>query len=329
MTFDATFLGLAGFLAEVGTIGTDGFWFPKQASNLAATVDWLWYFIYYISVAGVLLVLALTAFFVWKYRAREGHVERKTSTHNTALELGWTLPLIPPMIVMFYVGLTGYVDLRTPPRGAYDINVTARKWAWTFTYPNGHQSDTLHAPAGEPVRMVMTSEDVLHSFWIPAFRVKQDVVPGRYATLWFDAEPGEYVLECTEYCGTKHSDMLAKVVIQPRAEFDKWLDEQSSLLARMSPEEAGKQVFANKGCVACHSTDGTQIIGPTFKGLYNHEVPLADGTKVVADENYIRESILDPQAKLVAGFGPVMPTFQGTIKDEEITALIAYIKTLK
>jgi cytochrome c oxidase subunit 2 len=176
----------------------------------------------------------------------------------------------------------------------------------------------------------MTSEDVIHSLYIPAFRIKKDVVPGRYTKMFFRAtQPGEYVLLCTQYCGTGHSSMMAQVVVHRPGEFEKWRENAASFVERLSPAEAGKRLFSGRGCQTCHSLDGTRLVGPTFKGLFGSTVPLSDGGRVAADENYIRESILSPAARIVATYDPVMPTYQGRIKDKEITALIEYIKTVK
>jgi cytochrome c oxidase subunit II len=218
--------------------------------------------------------------------------------------------------------------MTTPPRNAYEVSVTGQKWNWLFTYPNGHISDELHVPVDRPVLLTMTSEDVIHSLWIPAFRVKMDVVPGRYTRTWFEAHtPGTYPLLCTEYCGVGHADMLSKVIVHPSGRFETWLEAASNLLDTMPPAEAGELLSQRLGCIACHSLDGSSGIGPTFLDLYGRTVTTRDGRQLIADDNYIRESIIDPMAVLTAGYDPVMPTYAGRIKDQEITSIIAFLKS--
>ncbi len=190
--------------------------------------------------------------------------------------------------------------------------------------------ENLHVPVSTSVRLVMTSEDVIHGFFIPAFRIKHDVVPGRYERLWFKAvRAGEYQIYCTQYCGKGHSEMLAKVVVHEPGGFEKWLENAGNFLNRMPPAQAGEKLLITRGCKQCHSVDGSGGTGPTFKGIWGHNVALRGGATVLVDENYLRESIVDPQAKIVAGFEPVMPTFKGRLKDKEITAVIEYLKTVK
>jgi cytochrome c oxidase subunit 2 len=221
------------------------------------------------------------------------------------------------------------MNLATPPGNSYEISVTGQKWQWFFTYPNGFVSSELHVPEDRPVKLVMTSEDVIHSLWIPAFRVKKDVVPGRYTRTWFEAsEAGTYPLLCTEYCGTGHSDMLSVVTVHPSGTFETWLEKAANLYDTMPPAEAGEMLVQRNGCLQCHSVTGAPGIAPTFKDLYGHAVPLKDGGSVLADENYIRESIVDPMASIVAGYDPVMPTYAGKIKDKEIGYIIAFLKSI-
>ncbi len=325
MTMIATYLASA----LVGQADTGSFWFPAQASENAPAVDFLFNFILYISAFFFALVITLMVVFVVRYRRRAGVEAQKTATHNTKLELAWSI--IPGILLMtmFVMGAKAYVEMRNPPDDALEIQVTGQKWAWSFTYPNGHVDPELHVPVGQPVRLVLTSEDVIHSLFIPAFRIKMDAVPGRYTKEWFKAtETGSFQIFCAEYCGTKHSDMLSQVVVHPAGEYEKWLADSSNLLAKLTPVEAGKKLYETYGCKACHTLDGTPGIGPSWKGLYGRHETFTDGTNAVAEENYIRESIVDPQAKIVAGFGPVMPTFKGKLKDAEITAIIEYIKSL-
>jgi len=222
------------------------------------------------------------------------------------------------------------MTMQQAPPNCYDLRVTARQWAWQFVYPNGHVDENLHVPAGEPIRLTMTSQDVIHGLWIPALRVKKDVVPGRYSSLWFQADkPGAYNLLCTQYCGDEHSNMLASLVVHTRADYENWLKDAANYLKTLPPAEAGKILYQRRGCGQCHSTDGTAGTGPSLKGIFGTRQRMSDGRDVLVDDNYIRESILEPQAKIVAGYQPVMSTYKGLLSDDDVTALIEYIKSLK
>jgi cytochrome c oxidase subunit 2 len=222
------------------------------------------------------------------------------------------------------------MDIATPPDNAYEVQVTGQKWNWLFTYPGGYVDPDLHVPVDTPVRLVLSSQDVIHSFFVPAFRIKRDVVPGRYNKTWFQSEkPGSYQVFCAEYCGTSHSTMLAKVVVHEPGQFERWLAEASNFLDKMPPEEAGEKLYLQRGCPQCHSVDGKPSTGPTFAGLFGSSVALSGGGSVGVDEDYIRTSILEPSAQVVAGYEPVMPSFQGRLNDREIDAIIAYLKTLQ
>ena len=317
---------LRPFLAQL----PDTFWMPAQASSKAAEVDTVFYVIYWLSVFFFALIVGLMTWFVVRYRRRRaGEDAGPSANHNLALEVIWTAIPVVVSVVLFVVGFRSFMNIATPPRNAYEISVIGQKWNWFFTYPNGHVSDELHVPLDTPVQLTMTSEDVIHSLWIPAFRVKKDVVPGRYTKTWFQAEePGTYPLLCTEYCGTGHSDMLSVVTVHQAGMFEVWLEKASNLLDTMPPAEAGELLVQRKGCVQCHSLDGSANVGPTFRELFGHAVALKGGGEVTADENYIRQSILEPMADIVAGYEPVMPTYAGKLKDQEITAIIAYLKTI-
>ena len=317
-------------LAQAGE-GT--FWFPAQAAEDAAKVDDLFYFVLYVSVFFFLLIMTILSIFVIRYRRRDDSAPQKSPSHNTVLEIVWSVIPTALVVYMFYAGFTEYLSKRQPPAETYEIGVTAQKWSWNFTYPNGHVTDVLHVPVDENVSVLMTSEDVIHSFFVPAFREKMDVVPGRYTKAWFKPTMvGEFDLFCAEYCGTSHSEMITKVVVHPQDgpdSFEEWLREDSDFLSKLSPVDAGKKVYQMRGCAQCHSTDGSSGNGPTFKGVWGTERRMADGGAVTFDENYVRESILQPKAKVLVGYEPVMPTFQGRIKDDEITALIAFLKSLQ
>jgi cytochrome c oxidase subunit 2 len=312
------------------------FWLPVQGSTKAPEVDSLFHFITGISLFFFVLIVGLIVWFLIQYRRRPGIEPQPSPHHNTVLELSWSILPSLLLVVMFYRGFTSYMDMRTPPDGAMEINVNAKKWSWLFTYSNGWGEPELHVPRDVPVTLVMTSEDVIHSLFIPAFRVKMDVVPGRYTKLWFNAtEVGEFTLFCTEYCGTRHSDMLAKVVVHDSvAEYQQWLEKASDPYTDQDGQprplaEVGAMFYTKRGCIQCLSTDGSAKTGPTFKGTFGTTQKMTDGTDVVIDENYVRESILNPMAKVRGGFRPVMPTFQGQLKDQDIGAIIAYMKSLK
>lgn len=309
---------------------TGSFWLPPPESVSAWAVDYVFYYILYLSYFFFALIVALLVGFVIRYRRRPGVEAVKTASHSMVLEAVWSLIPLALVIVMFYVGFVGYVELRSPPERAYEISVLARKWSWQFTYPDGTIDSDLHVPVGEPIRLVMSSDDVIHSLSIPAFRVKMDVVPGRYTRTWFEATtPGKYDLYCTEYCGTGHSQMLASVVVHERDDFDRWLAAAGDILgSSATPVEAGERLFRRNGCGACHSTDGTPRIGPTLKGIIGETHQFTDGSSVRVDENYIRQSILEPGAKVRQGYKNQMPTYKGRISDAEITALIQYLKSL-
>ncbi|HID21710.1 MAG TPA: cytochrome c oxidase subunit II, partial [Planctomycetaceae bacterium] len=297
------------------------------------TASWtqLWSVVNWCSVCSFffLLVVSTAVLFVVVYRRRPGREAQKTATHHNLLEVTWSVIPLLIVILIFYEGFVAYMHMQAAPPNSYEILVKAQKWTWFFTYPNGHTDNDLHVPAGQPVRLVLTSEDVIHSLSIPAFRVKMDCVPGRYAYLWFQCDdPGVYELYCTEYCGDSHSDMIARVVVHRPGEFSAWLEEAANFLKKLPPAEAGKYLFTRR-CTQCHSDDGTVKTGPTLKGIFGRRHTMAGGSSVQVDDNYIRESILDPQAKIRQGFQGVMPTFKGILSDDEITYLIEFIKTLK
>jgi cytochrome c oxidase subunit 2 len=318
----------SGSLALMAQSGS--FWLPPAESTTADAVDSVFQLILAVSTFFFALIVVLMLVFVVVYRRRPGVAPGESPSHSTPLEILWSVIPVGIVIVIFYMGFVGYMDMRTPPANAYEVRVTAQKWNWLFTYPNGHVSEKLHVPVDRPIRLTMTSEDVIHSFFVPAFRIKMDCVPGRYTKTWFHARnAGEFDLYCAEYCGTGHSDMLSKIVVHPAGTFDQWLEEEANLLARMSPAEAGEVLYRRQGCSGCHSTDGSAKTGPTFKGIYGQTHSFSNAAPAAVDDNYIRESILEPMAKIRQGYQGVMPTYKGRLKDEEITALIEYIKTLK
>lgn len=307
------------------------YWLPVSGSTTAESVDPIFNYIYWVSVVSVVLLIALMIYFVAKYKVSSRHAKPEGATdHHTGLELIWSTVPLPVVLAMFAWGFQGFVNLRTTPKDAYDIHVTGQKWKWLFEYPNGYTDDVLHVPVGQKVRTVMTSVDVVHSFGLPAFRTKEDVVPGRYTELWFEAtKAGEYPVFCDQYCGMDHSGMITKVVAHEPADFARWLDDAGRKIEMLPPAELGEKMASQNGCGACHSLDGSAKTGPTWKALFGKSETLADGTTITVDENYIRESILDPQAKIVRGFPPAMPTFKGKLSDKKIDGLIAFIKAQK
>jgi cytochrome c oxidase subunit II len=310
--------------------GGSTFWMPADAATGAAAVDGAFYFILWVSIVFFALIVGLMLWFVIRYRRRPGHMQAEHSPHHSmALELTWTIIPVILVAVMFVIGFKTFLDEATPPDNSYEIKVHAQKWKWLFEYPNGWIDTELHVPLNEPVQLLMDSTDVIHSFYVPDFRVKKDVVPGRYTKVWFEAtEAGEHNLFCAEFCGTGHSDMITKVIVHQPGGFETWLQTAANVYDTMPPAQAGAEMFKKYGCAQCHSIDGAANTGPTFKELFGSQVRFTEGQAVTADENYIRESILDPQAKTVAGFQGVMPTFQGRITDQQVGWIIEYLKSL-
>src|SRR5438105_3341227 len=298
---------------------------PDRASNMAGNVDALFIFLLILCGLMCVAIFIMILVFAAKYRRRKG-VEAEQIEGSTALELTWSgVPLLIFMGI-FAWGAIIYFQERTPPQDSAEIYTVAKQWMWKFQHMEGQREiNELHVPVGRDVKMIMTSQDVIHSFYVPAFRIKQDVLPGRYTTAWFRAtKAGTYHLFCAEYCGTQHSGMIGQVVVMEPAEYQAWLSGGGST---QSLAQTGETMFQQLGCSTCHRTD-TQGRGPNLTGLYGKKVMLADGRTVVADENYIRESILVPGAKVVSGFQPVMPVFQGLVTEEQLNSLIAYVKSL-
>lgn len=320
---------VASVVEGSATIGTGGFWLPERASTFAHRVDANWDLVYWVSVIFFALVTFLMFFFVFRYRGTHGDRATSKVTHHTGLEVFWSVVPTLIVVVLFWQGYKTFLDMVTPPQNSYEVLVSGQKWNWAFTYPNGYVDADLHVPVDTPVTLVMSSQDVIHSFFVPEFRIKRDVMPGRYTKLWFNATLlGEYDILCAEYCGTSHSEMISKLVVHERGEFDAWLEEAADFLSRMPPAEAGELLYNKRGCKQCHSVDGSSGIGPTFLGKYGSMEALTTGESILVDENYVRESIYEPQAKLTAGYDPVMPTYRGRLKEEEVTAIIEYMKTL-
>jgi cytochrome c oxidase subunit II len=300
--------------------------FPPQASAQAGQVDAIYFFMVAVTAFFSILIAALVVAFAVKYRRRHRDEVGYAIHGSLALELLWTIIPFGIVMVMFGWGAKVFFDLYRPPVGAMEIYVVGKQWMWKVQHMDGQREiNELHVPVGRPVKLIMGSEDVLHSYYIPDFRVKADVIPGRYNEMWFTAtKPGTYHLFCAEYCGTKHSGMVGSVIAMEPEDFQNWL---AGGAASESPVAAGEKLFQDLACNTCHTNDA-QARGPVLINLYNQQVQLQNGTTVVANEAYIRESIVNPQAKIVAGFQPIMPTFQGLVSEEQLLQLIAYVRSL-
>jgi cytochrome c oxidase subunit 2 len=292
-------------------------------------VDNVFLYILVICVILLALITFLMVYFVIHYR-RGKHPQPVDIEGSTWLEITWTV--IPTLLVltMFYYGLTGFEFLKKVPEGAMTVKVIARQWSWLFQYEGGVEDSQLRVPIAKPVKLLLTSQDVIHGFYIPAFRIKQDAVPGMSNYLWFQpTEIGTFDVMCSQYCGLEHSHMLAKMVVLPQEEFTKWYGSKKEQLATKGPPR-GVELYTQKGCVACHSIDGTPRVGPTFKGLIGKtETVLRDGKEqtLVVDEAYIRNYILHPNVDVIKGFQPIMPVVPMT--DDEINSIVSYLKELK
>ncbi len=302
--------------------------FPEEASTQAPATDTLFLILVIVSAAIITLVLSLVIAFSLRYRrgtgANRGSLRPLISRQ---FEIGWTAGTF--FLALFLFWWSGSTDLSTllPPRDAMEIHVVGKQWMWKTQHSNGaREINALHVPVDEPVRLVMTSEDVIHSFYVPGFRIKRDVLPGRYTETWFHAtKTGTFHLFCTQYCGTQHSRMIGEIVVMPKDDFSKWLTAQPHIAD--IPKE-GAALFASLGCAGCHEGN-SNVHAPPLQGVYGSRVQLSDGRAVTADDAYIRESILEPEKDVVAGFKPLMPSFEGLVGDDEILRLTAYIRSLK
>ena len=305
------------------------FWLPEGASSLAPAIDSLFYFVLWASIILFIGTMGAMVYFVWKYRRRDEAEMPEKVQENVLMEVSWVVVPAILVLVLFVWGFKTFIQIGTAPPESYQIQVTGQQWLWTFTYPNGTQTtNELHVPVGRPVELTMSSTDVIHSLFIPAFRTKFDVLPNRYTSLWFEAtEEGEYQLYCTEYCGTQHSGMLATVIVESQGAFNEWVKTGGIDPTTMSPVEYGAALFEQQACNTCHSVDGSRLTGPTMQGLFGSTEELADGSTVQVDENYLRASILEPGTQIVAGFPNVMPASYSALSEDEVSALIAFIKS--
>ncbi|HET9995319.1 MAG TPA: cytochrome c oxidase subunit II [Candidatus Acidoferrum sp.] len=302
--------------------------YPEQASNFAPSVDALMLFITTVCLFFAVCITMAIIIFFFKYHRKSPNAIGISLHGDSRLETTWIIiPLILAM-TMFAGGAVVYVDYRTAPKDTLDVYVIGKQWMWKAQQPNGlKEINELHVPVGRNVRLILASEDVIHDFFVPAFRVKMDVVPGHYNTMWFrPTKPGRYHFFCSQYCGTNHALMAGWVTVMEPSDYAAWLAGTSG--GEANPVVAGEKLFTEKACITCHVPNGTGR-APSLNGLYGAEVLLADGSKVVADDAYLRESLLQPNAKIVAGYQPVMPTFQGQLTEEQILALTLYIKSLQ
>ena len=358
--FNIPTLGTTRWLAE-GQSFWSKLWFTQGGSSHATGVDLLYYYIFWVSAVFFVLLMGLMVYWGIKYRRRPGQpaITEPSPSHNTTLELAWSIIPGILMLVMFVWGAYGYLELSVAPTGAETISVTAKQWSWTWDYPNGASSletervadveaALFAVPVNRPVEFVMTSRDVIHSFYIPGFRIKRDVFPNRFTSVWvkptqvthtydpklektvkIEGAP-DYYLFCAEYCGDQHSQMADRIAVMNDADYKAWLDKQADT-SGISLISLGEQLSKAKGCMACHRVDDQNGSGPTWKGIWGQARPPADGKSAISDKvdfNYIRQSVLEPAAYIRSGFINQMPSFQGQLTSREILALATYIKSL-
>jgi cytochrome c oxidase subunit 2 len=295
---------------------------PERASNLAPGVDALFYALTVMTAVLTLGIAGTILYFAVKYRRRDDDDMGAAVPARPSLEIIWSAIPLVICLGIFVWSAALYVRMSRPPEDAMVVQVIGKQWMWKLQHPNGRKEiNELHVPLGRPVKLVMTSQDVIHSFYVPAFRIKQDVLPGRYSEQWFiPTKLGEYHLFCAEYCGTSHALMGGRVVVMSPGDYAAWA---ANAALDDRPEAAGARLFTQYGCAACH---GQQA--PTLAGIYNREQPLADGSRILADDNYLRESILAPRARIVAGYPPIMPSYDGQLSEEQFFQLLAYLISL-
>ncbi len=348
--------------------------FPEQASSFAADIDWLYWFISIVCILFFVPIAGCLFYFTVKYHKPKGAKAESNVTHHTPLELAWSILPSFVLIAMFIYGAEAYLDIRTIPDGANEIQVKAQKWSWAMDYGNGTIHPELHILVNEPTKLTMQSSDVLHSLYVPAFRAKRDVVPGRYNYMWFkptianknlgpeavakgkewqkspEGQAWEkktglswnydqhqitpdgyefYDLYCAEYCGKDHSIMQTVVVVHETLDdLNAWIKANSIRPDDESPESYGRKLYERRGCGGCHSLDGSKRVGPSFKDLFGSKHGLVAGGEVAVDENYVRESIVYPKAKVAAGYAPVMPSFKGQLSDDDLHCLVEFMKSI-
>lgn len=315
------------------TISEEGFWLPRASSTYAADADAAWNLNLWASIIFFVIVIFPMGYFAVKYKRKSEDEKTSPIDHHLGLEVFWTAIPTILLMYMFWVGFRAYANSQIAPNDAYEIKVTGQMFNWTFEYPDGTVTTDLGVPKDRNVKLIMSSKDVIHAFFVPEFRLKQDVVPSLYTTMWFNpTKEMESAVECAEYCGDGHSRMMTKVLVMPSGEkgapgtFETWLD-QGGLKNPLPPLALGQKRYTSL-CSSCHSTDGTRIQGPTFKGVFGRTEKLSDGSSITVDENYIRDSIANPQGKIVDGYPATMPTFS-YLKPKDIDGIIAFLKEQK
>jgi cytochrome c oxidase subunit 2 len=300
---------------------------PESASSYSWKVDALYFYLSGVTLFFTLLISTVLVFFIIRYRRRSPYEIPRPVAGSHKLETLWTVIPFLIAMTMFGWGARLYFEQVKAPENAIEVYVVGKQWMWKLQHATGQREiNELHVPVNRKIKLIMTTEDVIHDFFVPAFRTKADVIPGRYTTLWFEAtKPGRYDLFCAEYCGMNHSGMSGSVIVMEQREFDDWL---SGNVGSTTPATAGQQLYQTLGCASCHGANGEGGRGPTLAGIFGIEQELENGARQRVDEGYIRESITNPQAKLVRGFGPIMPTFQGQVSEDQLMQLIAYIKSL-
>ena len=305
-----------------------GFPTLPQSSTVAGQVDLLLLILISLSAFFTSIVIGLIIYFSIKYRRSNRTNRENPSEGNTKVELGWIFGLLILSAGVFVYAASIYIHIMQPPKNAYEIYVVGKQWMWKFQHPEGQQEiDELHVPVGTDIRLIMGSEDVIHSFYVPGFRIKYDVIPGRYTSIWFNAtQPGEYDLFCAEYCGTNHSLMRGKVIVMTQADYQNWLKGGTTASTGGDMTQAGQALYDRLGCDSCHGTAGQRA--PELQGLFGDQTQLSSGEKVQVDENYLRESILYPERQIAAGYPKIMPTYSKQLTEEELMQLVAYIKSM-
>jgi cytochrome c oxidase subunit II len=299
--------------------------FPPEASKIAPEMDALFFFMVLVSLVGLTLVILLVVSFSLLYNKKR-HPVAVQIEGSTLLEATWTIIPLGLFLVMFVWGALLYFRVYTPPANAMNIYVVGKQWMWKAEHPGGqHEINSLHVPTGQPIQLTIISQDVFHSFSIPAFRVKREAIPGRYTSVWFEATtPGTYHLFCTQYCGTNHSQMIGEVVVLTPDDFKKWLAGSTS---GNSLAQNGERLFASLSCTACHNTR-PDARGPNLVGVYGSHLTLSNGQTISVDDEYLRQSILNPSQHITQGYAPIMPTYQGQISEDGVIALVEYLKNL-
>jgi cytochrome c oxidase subunit 2 len=304
---------------------------PPEGSTLAAQVDRFHFLIIGTTMVGSTVVGVVALWFALRYRRRSDEQLTPRVVAPVWLELVVIFSLLGMFLAFWVVGFGQYLRLQAPPDDALEVYVTAKQWMWKFAYPGGPSTiSSLVVPVGRPVKLIMTSRDVIHSFYVPAFRQKKDVLPGRYTVTWFEArQPGRYEILCAEYCGTSHSQMSGEVLALDPPAYERWLEGLQAQSQTVSMAERGRDAAMRHGCFSCHTLDGQKHIGPSWRGLFGREEELQDGRRVLADEAYLTRSMMDPAAEVVAGFAPVMPTYQGLLQPGEVGAIVELIRSVR